>query len=132
MTKNYFITLADYNVWANNIVHSWLDKISDEQWEQVIVSSFPALSKTALHIAAAETIWLDRMNKVDKPRLLMETFKGGKKEAQDAWKDSSQGLKSFVENFDEIKLKEVSSIAMNYVTNGKGATEKILRLAMEK
>jgi uncharacterized damage-inducible protein DinB len=106
MTKKYFITLAEYNIWANDIVHSWFDKISNEQWGQVIVSSFPSLSVTALHTAAAETIWLDRINKVDKPRLLMETFKGGKQEAQDAWKDSSQGLKSFVENFDEAKLQE--------------------------
>jgi uncharacterized damage-inducible protein DinB len=104
MTKNYFIQLADYNIWANNIVHSWFEKITDEQWEQVIVSSFPGLSATALHTAGAETIWLDRLNKVAEPRWLPTIIKGRKKEVQDAWKDSTAGLKSFIENFDENKL----------------------------
>jgi uncharacterized damage-inducible protein DinB len=106
MTKNYFIQLADYNTWANDIVHSWLDKITDEQWEQVIVSSFPDLSATALHTAAAETIWLDRLNKEAEPRWLTNTIKGGKKEVQDAWKQSSAGLRSFIENFDETKMQD--------------------------
>jgi len=29
MTKAYFIELAEYNIWANNIVLSWIDKIMD-------------------------------------------------------------------------------------------------------
>lgn len=109
MTKNYFIQLADYNIWANNIVHSWFDKISDEQWGQTIVSSFTSLSATALHTAAAETIWLDRLNREAEPRWLTNIIKGGKKEVQEAWKDSTAGLKSFVENFDETKLPEIVS-----------------------
>ena len=109
MTKNYFIQLADYNSWANTIVHSWFDKITDEQWEQVIVSSFPSLSATALHTAGAETIWLDRLNKVAEPRWLPNSIKGGKKEIQDAWKNSSAGLQSFIENFDETKLQDIVS-----------------------
>jgi uncharacterized damage-inducible protein DinB len=100
------MTLADYNTWANDIVHSWFEKITDEQWEQNIVSSFPSLSATALHTAAAETIWLDRLNKVPQPRLLANSFKGGKKEVQAAWKDSTAGLRAFIDNFDEAKLKD--------------------------
>ncbi|MFI5130057.1 MAG: DinB family protein [Chitinophagales bacterium] len=106
MTKQYFITQAEYNIWANNIVHSWLEKISDEQWEQTIVSSFPSLSATALHTAGAETIWLDRLNKVAEPRWLPNMIKGGKRDVQDAWKNSSTGLKSFIENFEESKLEQ--------------------------
>jgi len=105
MTKNYFILLADYNTWANDIVHSWFEKISDEQWQQTMVSSFPSLEATALHIAAAETIWLDRLNQEPEPRWLTAIIKGGKKEVQDAWRSSSAGLKSFIENFDEAKMQ---------------------------
>ena len=106
MTKNYFITLGDYNIWANDIVHLWFDKITEEQWEQPIVSSFPGLSATALHTAGAETIWLDRLNKVAEPRWLPAIIKGEKKDVQDAWRKSSAGLKSFIENFDETKLQD--------------------------
>lgn len=106
MTKDYFITLAEYNTWANDIVHSWFDKLTNEQWEQTIVSSFPSLSATALHTAGAETIWLDRLNKVAEPRWLPNILKGGKKDVQDAWKKSSTGLRSFVESFDETQLQD--------------------------
>src|SRR5688572_16369962 len=106
MTKKYFITLADYNIWANDIVHAWFDKLTDEQWEQNIVSSFPSLSTTALHLAGAETIWLDRLKKMTEPRWLPDMIQGGKKDVQDAWKTSSTGLKEFIENFDEPRLSE--------------------------
>jgi len=29
MTKKYFQELAEYNLWANNIVCNWLDQIND-------------------------------------------------------------------------------------------------------
>ncbi|MEI9909791.1 MAG: DinB family protein [Bacteroidota bacterium] len=106
MTKSYFITLAEYNTWANDMVHSWFDKITVEQWEQPIVSSFKSIEETALHTAAAETIWLERLNKLAEPRWLTNIIKGGKKEVQDAWKDSTAGLQSFVENFDETKMQD--------------------------
>jgi uncharacterized damage-inducible protein DinB len=105
MTKNYFIELADYNIWANDIVHSWLDKITDEQWEQPIVSSFDSIAATALHIAGAETIWLDRLNNTAAPVWLPTIFKGSKKEALDVWNKASANLKSFVADFDETKLQ---------------------------
>jgi uncharacterized damage-inducible protein DinB len=106
MTKQYFITLAEYNNWANDIVHSWFDKINDEQWDQVIASSFPSLSATALHTAGAETVWLDRLNRVPEPRWLPNILKGGKEEVKTAWKNSSASLKAFIEDFDETKLED--------------------------
>jgi uncharacterized damage-inducible protein DinB len=109
MTKQYFITLADYNVWANDIVHSWFDKITDEQWEQPIVSSFKSIAETALHTAGAEMIWLDRLNKVEKPVFLPTLFKGSKQDAIVVWRKTSFGLKSFIENLDENRLEEILS-----------------------
>jgi len=109
MTKHYFIQLADYNIWANDIVHSWFDKISEGQWEQSVISSFSSLSETSLHTAGAETIWLDRLNKVTEPRWLPNIINGGKKDVQDAWKRSSRELRSFIENFDETKIQDTVS-----------------------
>lgn len=106
MTKNYFIQLADYNIWANNMFHGWFDKISEQQWEQPVVSSFNSIAETALHTAGAETIWLDRLNKAAEPVWLPSVIKTVKKDVQDAWKKSSQGLRSFIQNFDETKLQD--------------------------
>ncbi|HKO80500.1 MAG TPA: DinB family protein [Chitinophagaceae bacterium] len=105
MTKNYFIQLADYNLWANDIVHSWLNKVTDEQWEQTVISSFDSIAETSLHIAAAETVWLDRLNNAAAPVWLPSVFKGSKNETLDVWNKASKNLKSFIENFDETKLQ---------------------------
>jgi uncharacterized damage-inducible protein DinB len=106
MTKNYFIQLADYNIWANNMFHGWFDKISEQQWEQSVVSSFNSIAETALHTVGAETIWLDRVNKLEHTVWLPSVFKGSKQDVQDAWKKSSRGLRSFIENFDETKMQD--------------------------
>lgn len=105
MTKNYFLQLADYNIWANDIVHSWFDNITDEQWEQPVISSFDSIAATVLHIAGAETVWLDRLNNAVAPVWLPSVFKGSKKELLDKWSNASKNLKSFLANFEEAKLQ---------------------------
>lgn len=104
MTKNYLILLADYNIWANDIVHSWLHNISDELWEQPVVSSFNSIKATVLHVAGAEKIWLDRLKKIGNPVSLTSVFQGSKKEAIDIWAQSSYNLKLFVDDFNEKEL----------------------------
>ena len=106
MTKHYAIELADYNVWANNIMCSWLEKITEEQWKQNIVSSFNSIQETVLHITGAEQIWLQRLNKEEKTVWLPSAYTGTKDEHIALWKKLSQGLKDFVIDFDEMHLKE--------------------------
>jgi len=106
MTKNYFIQLSNYNVWANDIVCSWLEKISEEQWAQHVTSSFNSIQETVLHIIAAEHIWLQRMNKEENQVWLQSTFTGTKDEHIAFWKNTSAGLKDFVTSFDENNMQQ--------------------------
>lgn len=102
MTKNYFIELAGFNIWANNIVCSWLEKINDEQWSQTVVSSFNSIQETVLHIISAENAWLQRFKK-EPVEWLQSTYKGSKEEHINLWKKTSAAFKEYVENFDENK-----------------------------
>lgn len=106
MTKQYFKELAEYNLWANTIVCSWFEKITDAQWTQHVVSSFNSIQETALHIASAEHVWLQRMNKEEKQVWLQSTFTGSKDEHIELWKKASASLKDFMEGFDENKLHQ--------------------------
>ena len=106
MTKHYSIELADYNIWANNIVCGWLEKIADEQWNQNIISSFNSIQATVLHIIGAEQIWLQRLNKEEKTVWLPNVYTGTKAEHIALWKKLSQELKDFVIDLDEMHLKE--------------------------
>ena len=105
MTNAYFIELAEYNIWANNITLSWLNRISDDQWKAPIISSFNSVEETVLHLAGAEKLWLDRLHKVTDLVPLVKTFKGDRNELLKIWSDASNDLKMFVDAFDENELK---------------------------
>src|SRR5436305_237481 len=65
MTRKYFTELANYNNWTDNITIEWLKKITDEQWEQPIESSFSSIAKTATHIVSAKRIWIEFWTKAN-------------------------------------------------------------------
>src|SRR5205809_7059967 len=106
MIKEYFIELADYHVWANNIVCTWLDKISDEHWKQPVVSSFPGIYETVLHLAASEKIWAERLKKYTSHELLRDTFNSSKEHLIKIWKEVSAEFKQFIEDFPAEALDE--------------------------
>ena len=86
MTKKYFQELAEYNLWANNIVCGWLDQISDEQWKQDVVSSFNSIQETVLHTISAEKAWVERFKKNPQTVWIQSSFKGTKDEHISLWK----------------------------------------------
>ena len=106
MTKQYFLEVADYNIWANDIVLSWINNISDEQWKKHVVSSFNSIAETVLHITSAETIWLERLKKAESPVWLQSAFKGPRNEVIGLWENASEGLKKFIEGFNEEGLMD--------------------------
>jgi uncharacterized damage-inducible protein DinB len=119
MTKEYFIELANYNVWANNIVCGWLEQISDEQWTQPIVSSFPGIQETVLHIIGAETAWKERLSKKENVQWLPATYKGTRAEHIALWTKAAEELNAFVEHMEE---KELGSIVNFKRFNGEAVS----------
>ena len=106
MTKDYFIELSEYNIWANNAVCNWLEKISDEQWRQPVVSSFNSIYETILHVASAEELSMARLKRYSKPEVLTKTFKGSKKDLIKVWKEISLGIKKFIEDMPDDLLQQ--------------------------
>jgi uncharacterized damage-inducible protein DinB len=105
MTKQYFQELAAYNLWANNSVCEWLNQINDEQWTEKIVSSFDSIQQTVLHIISAEKAWLERFKKNPNIVWLQNQFQGTKDEHIMMWKNTSEDLKKFIDDFDENNLQ---------------------------
>lgn len=107
MTKKYFIELANFNIWANNIVISWLEQINDDQWTQEIESSFNTIRETVLHIASAESAWYERMIKNKNIEWFQKSFTGNKQEVIELWKTKSQNILDFLNEFDETRMNEI-------------------------
>lgn len=60
MDKTDIETLYAYNRWANTRLLAALDKLSEQQFNAPIQSSFPSIRDTMFHILAAEWLWLKR------------------------------------------------------------------------
>jgi uncharacterized damage-inducible protein DinB len=121
MNKNYFTGLAGYTNWADKKAIEWLNQISEEQWEQVLVSSFSSIKLTAIHIASAQKIWIDFWNNAPDPVYLSAEFKGTKNELIEIWKKASAGLKDFIETYpEENYFRPVTFI---YPRGGEGQLE---------
>ncbi len=59
--KEVFVQYAAYNLWANRLLLTLIETLPEEQQTAEIVSSFPSLAKTALHLLDAESIWWQRI-----------------------------------------------------------------------
>lgn len=102
MTKSYFIELAKYNIWANNIAISWLHQITEEQWQQYIESSFKSIAATCVHIAGAEKVWCERWMQKDNNIVFLATeFTGSKTDLINIWQATSNNILLFIEQANE-------------------------------
>lgn len=59
--------MVAYNEWANKKLCDKLRILSAEQLKTKIVSSFPSIIETVIHIHAAQSIWLERINRHPHP-----------------------------------------------------------------
>ncbi|MDJ1505875.1 DinB family protein [Xanthocytophaga agilis] len=121
MNKKYFLELADYTIWANGIIIKWLNQINDEQWEQVICSSFSSIKQTTLHIVSAQKIWIDYWKNIPEPAFLSVEFKGTKTDLIEIWDKLSNDLKNFIEIYPEDKY--LQPVTFRWPRGGEGKME---------
>jgi len=95
--KALLLEFGKYNQWANNRLIDVLIKLDDTIWEKEIVSSFPGLKKTILHIWSAENIWLQRLLLTENPVWVQDVFTGGNNELVTHWQKTSTDLTLFIE-----------------------------------
>ena len=56
---------AAYNTWANKKMIEIANQLSDEQINKEIISSFPSIYKTVLHLMEVEYVWWQRLKLVE-------------------------------------------------------------------
>lgn len=104
---------AAYNIWANKILFERISKLGEEQINKEIVSSFPSIYKTALHLWQAENIWWQRLKLVENVAILSETFTGNFSELTAGHAKQSQQWAEWVDGASEIQLAHVFAFVRN-------------------
>lgn len=109
-----------YNLWATEILAGMLSNLSEGQWEQELISSFPSIKLTVYHIWDAQRIWLHRIKGGEVAVWPSTQFTGTKAECIAGFVQSAQNLVEFFADKDsaflETKLHYKNMKMMEYTT----------------
>lgn len=97
---------AAYNVWANKRILETANLLSEEQVNKEIVSSFPSVYKTVLHLMEVENVWWERL-KLAEYSTLNGWFTGNFNELSKKLLALSQQWQEWINNADEANITHV-------------------------
>ncbi len=98
---------AAYTIWANQKMFDCINNLSEEQISREMVSSFPSLRKTIIHMWDAECAWWQRLRLVERIELPSAAFTGDFKELIKAVNQQSLLLAEWVDHATEVQLQHV-------------------------
>lgn len=101
--KEQLLSLTKFNLWANTVICSFLSKLTPEQFEHKLISSFDSIKETFYHIWGAEQIWLDRLNG-NSPSSFSDEFTGSFNEFQANFLDKSHNFIDYIESKSDEEL----------------------------
>jgi uncharacterized damage-inducible protein DinB len=104
---------AAYNIWATKQLVDRISKLTEEEIQREIISSFPSVYKTVRHMWLAEEVWWKRLKLTENIVLESATFEGTFSEMTDILAKQSQQFKDWVDNATENQLAHVFAFVRN-------------------
>ena len=122
--KPLLLDCAQYNEWANTRFITLFRGVDEALINQHIVSSFPSIRETLLHIWDVEMLWLERLKGNSPTTFPSKSFTGSNNDIYDGLLQASDNLKTYIEKcpkieftreiaFKTIKIGEFSDIKAN-------------------
>ncbi len=97
---------AAYNLWANKKIIETANQLSDEQVNKEIVSSFPSVYKTFLHLMEVEYVWWERL-KLTERDTPSGWFTGDFTELSKKLLELSRQWQEWIESANEVNITHV-------------------------
>ncbi|MEJ7673116.1 MAG: DinB family protein [Chitinophagaceae bacterium] len=97
---------AAYNVWANKKIIETANLLSEDQINKEIVSSFPSVYKTILHLMEVENVWWERL-KLAEHTTLSGWFTGNFDELSKKLLELSQQWHNWIQQTNEVNISHV-------------------------
>jgi uncharacterized damage-inducible protein DinB len=124
--KQIYVDYARYNLWANQRLVEVFSSKPEELTEKNIVSSFPSVKLTLLHIWDAELIWLKRLQGISLNQFPSKTFQGEIQQVYEGMLSNSQDFLYFVEKQEEAFFGQTLSFkTISYGEQSQKAGEMI-------
>ncbi|MBA2250918.1 MAG: DinB family protein [Chitinophagaceae bacterium] len=97
---------AAYNIWANKKISDVVSQLSEEQIHQEIVSSFPSVYKTMLHLMEVENAWWERLKLVEHPAM-SGWFTGNFADLIKKWMELSLQWEAWIRQTNDVNIMHV-------------------------
>ena len=97
---------AAYNLWANKKIIETANQLSEEQINKEIVSSFPSVYKTVLHLMEVENVWWERLLLAEHTTL-SGWFTGNFDELSKKLLELSMQWQTWIQNANEVNISHV-------------------------
>ena len=98
---------AGHNAWANLMLTDTIKELPDETIYQEMLSSFPSIFKTVLHLLDAESMWWQRIKLQEHIERPSEHFTGNFAELQKKLLQQSAQYEQWVATLNEFQLQHV-------------------------
>jgi hypothetical protein len=106
--KELLTQYANYNIWANSRTVDLILKLTPEQLDMEINSSFNSIRKTMYHGWGAEDVWLQRLQLIENWRYVGNDLDTPVDIACTKWLQTGEALKTFIEKqFDDSAFEHV-------------------------
>lgn len=98
---------AAYNYWASKLIFDVILKLTEEEQQKELPSSFNSLYKTILHMWDAENIWWQRMKLQDRLVIPSENFKGSMQDVINSLLQQSKQWEDWIANASDMSIDHV-------------------------
>lgn len=126
--KELLSQYASFNLWAHQKMFDTINTLSEAQINQEMVSSFPSIFKTVLHLLDAESIWWQRLKLQEHIERPSESFTGDFAELQKKLLQQSALYEQWVNNANEHQLQHVFAFYRNKEQYKQQVSQTLLHL----
>jgi uncharacterized damage-inducible protein DinB len=123
---NQLLDYVHYNSWANQLMCDTAQQLTEKQFEQPIISSFPNIRTTILHIWDAQVTWIKRLQGQSPNVFPSKSFVGDQQDILEGWTKSTD---QWVDFFHQKDL-QVESTCSYADTKGNTYDQTIAEITM--
>jgi len=105
--KTLLQQLAGFNTWANQKLTEYILSLPDDLYQKEVISSFPSIHLTLLHMWSAEHIWWQRLKLMENINRPQDYFKGSTQEVIQNLLQQNRMWEDWINNSSEMTLDHV-------------------------
>lgn len=127
MNRTDLALLLDYHYWARDRVLEAVERLSPEQFTRVVVSSFPSVRDTLVHMYAADNVWYRRWHGESPTQLVSPEPFHDLATVKAAWEELEAATRQYFSTLDQAGIDSVTDYRLMNGTPGSSPFWQMLQ-----